>query len=454
MPARTNKRVIYAHQALLIKPLGSTNTSLSSMLASEHVVFGAQDIGISTNFSNTPYFELGQLEIYEDVEELPDIEVTVSKALDGRPLIYHLATSNDAITSPTLAGRQNVSCLLTLGIYPDTNDYSTGTPPSAVQCSGLFPSSLSYSFPVDGTFTESVTLVGNDKLWKNDTDIVNTTDLARSTGITLGLTTELQNDLPSQQGTVTISGAAYNFISSGVQRRQHLNFTPWSFYNYTGSKPVDVNGMAADPFCTILPPDVDGISTSGTNNKSDGTNFDAHVQNITVSVDLGRDQLNELGRRGPYHRFIQFPVEVTTSIEVITTSGDMVSATEGGIRSTSQAACQLQTNLQNRTIRVATCHKEIFYLGTKNKLTSVTYGGGGTDGGNTTVTYNYRNYNTLTVMAFADPHELVEYAIGGSVEGADTEFWNTTFSGGIAGTGINYTPAQYIPGGYYLVNFT
>ena len=426
MPARTNKRVIYAHQAVTIRP-----SNAPSDLA-VNLEYGVQEVGISTNFTNTPYFELGQLAIYEDVEEIPDVEVTISKAFDSRPLLYHLATSYTGdISSPTLAGRQNVKCVFTMGIYQDTNDYSTGTPPSIVQCSGLFPSSLSFSFPVDGTFTESLTLVGNDKIWKADSDITNSADLARSAALTLPLTTQFNNDLPSNTVIPYISGNPFSVTNAGVQRRQHLNFTPWSLYNPI-VKPVDVNGSVADPFCTVLPQDIDGISSSGTNNKSDGTNFDAHVQNITISVDLGREQLNELGRRAPYHRFISFPVEVTTAIEVITTSGDMVSATEGGILSASQAACSLQTNLTNRTIRVATCHKEVFYMGTKNKLTSVTYGGGGVDGGNTTVTYNYRNYNVLNVMAFSDPYDdtNTSYGIGAG-------FWQNGNS---------------IPGSGYLIN--
>jgi hypothetical protein len=33
-----------------------------------------------------------------------------------------------------------------------------------------------------------------------------------------------------------------------------------------------------------------------------------------IPVDLSREELHELGRRGPYHRFIQFPVEITEEI--------------------------------------------------------------------------------------------------------------------------------------------
>ena len=36
-------------------------------------------------------------------------------------------------------------------------------------------------------------------------------------------------------------------------------------------------------------------------------------------------------------------------------------------------------------------------LGEKNKLSSVSYSGGDTGGGNATVTYSYSNFNVLTV---------------------------------------------------------
>ena len=55
---------------------------------------------------------------------------------------------------------------------------------------------------------------------------------------------------------------------------------------------------------------------------------DARIQNISVSVDLGREEIFELGKRLPFTRYINFPVEVNTEIEVISASGDFVGASE------------------------------------------------------------------------------------------------------------------------------
>ena len=381
-----NKRLYYA-----IKQIGITPDAAGATVSSDReIVYGAQDISISTNFNLTQIFTMGQLEIYQSLEELPDVEVSISKVIDGRPLIWHIATKGGSSppTSPTLAGRSNEKCILDLGIFPDSNDAADGTPDSVVQCSGLFPRTLNYNFGIDGAFTESLTLVGNDKIFSSDQKIVNPVDTGRR---------------------ATLSGSSYfpgQFSASatespsGIERKEALLFAATG----TAITGTDINGAIADYDITILPPEVEGISSSGTNDKT-GSDFNAHIQSIAISTDLGREELNELGRRGPYHRFATFPTEVTCAIEAISTEGDDVSATEGGIYSTSSAACDgAGSNLKDRTIRIATCGGVRIYLGAKNRLSSVDFGGGTTDGGNDTNTYNFTNFNILTVMAKYDPH--------------------------------------------------
>lgn len=38
--------------------------------------------------------------------------------------------------------------------------------------------------------------------------------------------------------------------------------------------------------------------------------FKHHIQPITISADLGREEIYELGRNRPYFQFVQFPVEI------------------------------------------------------------------------------------------------------------------------------------------------
>ena len=54
-------------------------------------------------------------------------------------------------------------------------------------------------------------------------------------------------------------------------------------------------------------------------------------------------------------------------------------------------------NLAGQKIVIKLDDGTAFDMGDNNKLSSVTYTGGDTGGGNVTVTYSYSNFNSLTV---------------------------------------------------------
>ena len=93
----------------------------------------------------------------------------MTKVLDGYPLLYHLATKDNTtpLTSPTLAGRSNSKCNVAVGVWQDTQDNASGDPGQQMETSGMFCSALTYNFPLEDSFTEDVTLVGNNKVWVN-----------------------------------------------------------------------------------------------------------------------------------------------------------------------------------------------------------------------------------------------------------------------------------------------
>ena len=346
----TNNRIYWACQGVGISPQDST------AFAGVH---GLQSIGITTTFNLEQVFEIGQLSIYENIEDIPDIEVTMEKVLDGHPLLYHLATKNASGTS--LAARSTKKCNVALNIYDDTYEAASGTPQAEVIMSGMYISSVSYTLPVDGNCTESVTLVGNNKAWRS-TVIGGGAYLM--TGTLLGTTPN--NDSPRN---ITASG--------GVQRRENVIWT----------------GAAGQ--YTRLPAEVEGISPSGTNDMVAGV-YNAHVQNVSVSVDLGREALNELGRKAPYFRYVNFPVEVSTEIEVTSSAGDQkVSATEAGLGGSG-------FNLVDQSIFIALQDGTRIDLGSRNKLASVTYGGADAGGGNATSTYSYTTFNDFIVTHPSD----------------------------------------------------
>jgi hypothetical protein len=153
-----NKRIFYAVQQVAIAPIGTTSYTTA------HTVYGLQSVGMNTRFNLEQVFEIGQISIYQNLENIPDVEITLEKVLDGKPLIYHLATRG--APAGTLTGRSNVKSQAALSIFSDIQDSASGTPLSQVECSGMFVSSESFNFRVDGQFTEACTLVGNNKLWR------------------------------------------------------------------------------------------------------------------------------------------------------------------------------------------------------------------------------------------------------------------------------------------------
>lgn len=372
-----NNRIYYAIHQVGLKEDGNTGG-----FASDDVLHGVQSIGMQANFNLEQVFQLGQLAIYENVENLPDITVTLQKNLDGYPLILHQATKGSTTTDPTLAGRSTTKCIFGMSIFSDTLEACTGNPDSAVQCSGMYVSSSTFTFSRDGFFTEDCTLVGNDRVWLNTPTHGQTLNPNLPTPAFTGQFNPNSNDSPIGQG--------------GVNRRENLLF------DYSAGS-LDTNGMVADSDCTILPPDVFGITSSGTNEKTNDV-YGAHINSITVSVDFGRESINELGRKGPYTRYISFPTEVTCEIEVTSSSGDMVSATEVGIYTTGTDCGSDVGNLLNRTIRIATCEGTRLYIGAKNKLASTNYTGGDAGGDNVNVSYGFSTFNDFTVIHSGDPH--------------------------------------------------
>ena len=162
-----NNRIYYATQKVGMKPISTPAIPYNSLK-------GIQNVSMSTNFDLQQVFEQGQLAIYGNIEEIPEIEVNLTKVLDGCPLIYHRATED--APDPTLIGRSKTSCFFGLGIYPDSVSLTSGLPSQFVQCSGMYVSSVSYTFGIDDNFSEDVTLVGNSKVWKDDSRVVNPGD--------------------------------------------------------------------------------------------------------------------------------------------------------------------------------------------------------------------------------------------------------------------------------------
>lgn len=352
--ATPNNRLFWACEAVGFSQDGAYNFTKAH---------GVQSVGVTTTLNLEPVFELGEIKLYQNVENIPDVEMTMQKVLDGYPPLYILATQG--ASSASLTGRGNKKCAVALSLFPDTNNSASGTPNAQMVASGMFPSSLSYSFPVEGNCTEDMSMVGNNKFWISS-------NFTFSGGFN-------NDDDP----------LALTYGSGGVQRRQNIRFTQLANTTDTNGQ---VNATKTLP-STILPPDIAGINASGVNVATNGI-YASHIQSINASVDLGRDAIYELGHKGPYFRYIAFPIQVTTEIEIISVSGDWVTVQQDA------------TNTSQRTIKISTQDGLFLDLGTKNRLSNVSIGGGDTGGANQTITYTYTTYNDFTVQHDQDPSGL------------------------------------------------
>ena len=309
------KRVYWAIEALAVSSgAADGHPKGGGALAAADFVSGVQSVGITTTFNLEQVFQLGQLSLYQDIEEVPDVEVTVERVLDGQSLLYTRAMGGTG----TISSLQNNRADVYFSVYADTLERAgDGNPDTTVFCSGMYVSSASFTFPTDGNLTESITMVGNHAEW----------------------------------GTVAANsdGSPDDDMAGSVKRRQ----------------------------------DVTNMSTIISNLASD-IGSTAKITNMTVSVDLGREQINILGQKLPYHRYVTYPVEVTCEVETLAIGGANVDAYPE------------QDNVAARTISIA-AGGHTFNLGAANKLQTVTWGGGSTGGENATISYSYRNFNDLSV---------------------------------------------------------
>ena len=335
-----NNRIFYASQAVVLTPMLQDANGWTEQAVC--VPKGLQSVGITTNFALEQVFQLGQLELYDNIEDVPEVQVTLNKVIDGTlPLYLMCMGGGPAGSAKELASLVNNRVNFRLQIYSDSNSAATGTAVQYVNATGMYLSSVSYTFPVDGNATEDVTLVGNNKFWNTS---AKGGDAATILSAALG------------SGTAVSIARRYKVIPSAC------------------TLPTGAGGFPAN----------------------------SHIQSISVSTDMGREAINELGSMAPYFRFVTFPLEVTSEFEIIAISGDQMDAND--FLGSAAACSTVYKNLTDKTIVVKVCGTGSgdylqLDLGAKNKLTSVNYTGGDAGGGNASITYSFQTFNKLVVHA-------------------------------------------------------
>jgi hypothetical protein len=339
---------------------------------------GVQSAGRNTDLNINRIYQLGESKPYDNVETVPDVTMTMEKVFDGYAPLWTLARNGSS--SASLLASLNIPSTWAMSVFSDQQDSASGTPINQVIQSGMFVNSYSISLPVDGSpFSETMGLIGSNAEW--------------STGV----------------GYVPFSGAfsntdlpfAYTAGSGGVQTREDFVFGPLGTHPKELSGTPDVNGQIKI-FYTILPPDIQGINSSGVNVRNADGSFSSHIREISISPSISREALYEQGRRVPYLRYATIPIEVTTTIAVACTAGDLFSVRDTG----TQTGINTGNNTSNRSIYIRLREGTWIDLGTSNRLTSVSQTGGDTGGGIATLQYTYVTANTMTITHPQDPGGL------------------------------------------------
>ncbi len=449
----SNNRVFYAIEQVAIKdntiaatgavaPFNSRKYSAGNLASGVNeigskweVPRGVQSAGMTTTFNLEQVFQLGQVELYEYSERQPDIQMTMSKVIDGSKPIFFMCI--DTTQANNIVGQTaNFKVDIAFQIYPDTQYRATGRPVSICTASGMVMSSVSYSFPVDGFVKEDITFVGNDKIWGTFVNVSGVTVGNGGTEPLILWATDQNGGNPNapkgtpsgvfghdgltsallEGGASELAGGTDRFgviiVGSGVQRREEVDIR-------RSVLPRDIPGITAFVASGIDAAYVNGGfgaqgpgTAAGVSQLIGNANTDRvveHIQTITVSAALNRNDIFELGSKRPFVKVLTFPVEVTCSIEVITAGGDLVDAT-------SAIDCGPDNTTESNTIIIRTCDGMQVDLGDSNRLTSVEVGGGEAGGGNMTVTYNYSSFNSFNISHdfYFPNHRIVVFETGNS----------------------------------------
>lgn len=323
-----SNRVFYACQSVALTDSDGTNPA---------ILEGVQSVGLNSSFNFEQVFELGHIEIYENIEGIPEVEASLERVLDGEPTLYQrfgTQTAGDPGASLLAVGDGQKG--LQLSLFDDSGD-SNGAVTAGVLATGLFVSNYSISINLDGPSTESMTLVGNHKIWDG-----------------------------GDAGNVPKTNAP----ATAVMKRQSLNTAESSIPN--GAE---------------------------------------RLQSITISVDFGREDLNQLGDKYPFFKAATYPTEVTSEFTYLmedtthasSSSDPTIFGLGGDDEQKNKDVTQKETiKIVLNSIRPADGVAQTsagnvyeFDLGANNRLTGVSLSGGDAGGGNSTVTYSFSTYNEL-----------------------------------------------------------
>lgn len=243
-----NNRIFYACQAVAVN--GS-------------VVHGAQSVGITTSFDLEPVFQLGQITPVDIINLNPNVEITISRSLtDQNETIW----DGDFLTNVGLADKT-----ICIAMGSDTSPV-LATNTASIYCTGAGISGATYTFSVDGVFTEEISFVARHK---------------QIGGCNISVSEDTTSKAKTRQyyngGAPSLVTSAGNLtsitISTSVGRENLFQLGQWSSYYSYANLPAEVTVEFE-----VNATSVDGVSWDTVNSCESPTGSAFDEQNIVLDI--------------------------------------------------------------------------------------------------------------------------------------------------------------------------
>lgn len=272
-----NQRTFYACQAVALTPqIPSPSDANVFTLGTQRFVHGVQSIGFNSTFNVENIFELGQLELYDTNLTSAEVEVTIEKVLDGFRTSWGIISNGSTQLAVAAKNRADLDFI----IYADTGNAGVGATQLSIKCTGMYVNSVSYSFPIEGSPTESVTLIGNHKAWSGGSLTVPGT-------VTAG--TETAEVLKRSNIVVTAPGGSKKqsvSISLSLNREPVYQLGIFAPYARFATYPVEVTAEVEELLA----------DAAGQDTFSEGTD-EVPVKDQNISVTAGTTLTVDLGNK-------------------------------------------------------------------------------------------------------------------------------------------------------------
>lgn len=333
------ERVFYACQAISVNS-SSAETTLPKYLA------GIQTASLTSNSDFVQINQFGMIDVLQNLENNTTVECTIESAvLNNRRSLFDIF------------GKYAQSANhMYFSVYPDitgieTNPYvdSTASVPQTILLDAPYITSFSFNLSTDGFATESVTLSTNSIRAKDGVDL----GAANTNGIS----------------TRYFQGSG--FLRSDAYLRVSGHAAPWT----------------------------DTSSGFDSNTKwSTGVYYDK-LQSVSISLDVGREDLFKLGQKAPYYKAAQFPLETTLEYVIADNYAD-----GGGMPSIDPVRLGANSGVYDmygfKLHLFSNKHETdptIEYRMENAVLTSQAKSGGDVGGGVSTTTYSFSSYALLDI---------------------------------------------------------